>query len=550
MNHQISSISKTMAAKFGLSLNTDIANKCKIWAKSSAALMVAATISTPALAVVAISDGFGDADLNNNGIALEDVDVSVQGGVGSTTYIPGRVFVDGMSSEPTNMEIDSVLDASDTGVRWLQMRGWSDGPTTLPNAGNSKPTLRIVDDSAGAMLETQAPGSGGLGITAIDDGNAMSWESRGGGASAAAFFGQNIALGSVVGDEVKVSFDFRMWRDAPNTNSGADGDNEADFGELRFGLYQDTDGQLANGDVNPFAGRQVDSEGLPLPDPNTQFVPAVWGQEEGMFDGTLTGTQGTGDDVGTNGDNGWQASVFFGDALFDDGGGTRIREEMQSDRILQGGDVQTIAQPENIAMGGPFDPPEFDFVNLDLDGVFTIELSLTRATEVTAGDTIAAELILTDKNTLETWSLSGQDDLVSGLDLAGINSESWDYFALRNASSGGGEFDFILDNFAVEVNGSNEGDYIPTGLDGDFNDDGTVDAADYTVYRDNLGLSDAALNGNGTGSGTVSLADYNLWVSSYGTSSSSSAASSVPEPTSLLLLGVAGALFTLKRRDQ
>lgn len=548
MNHQISSISKTMAAKFGLSLNTDIASKCKIWAKSSAALMVAATISTPALAVVAISDGFGDADLNNNGIALEDVDVSVQGGVGSTTYIPGRVFVDGMSSEPTNMEIDSVLDASDTGVRWLQMRGWSDGPTTLPNAGNSKPTLRIVDDSAGAMLETQAPGSGGLGITAIDDGNAMSWESRGGGASAAAFFDQNIALGSVVGDEVKVSFDFRMWRDAPNTNSGADSNNEADFGELRFGLYQDTDGQLANGDANPFAGRQVDSEGLPLPDPSTQFVPAVWGQEEGMFDGTLTGTQGTGDDVGSNGDAGWQASVIFGDSFLDNGGEVRIREELQSDRILQGGDVQTIAQPENIAMGGPFDPPEFNFVNLDMDGVYTIALSLKRATEVDPADTIEATLILTDKVTLETWSISGQDNLGGVGDLIGINSDSWDYFALRNASSGGGEYDFLLDNFTVEVNGSNEGDYLPTGLDGDFNDDGTVDAADYTVYRDNLGLSDAALNGNGTGGGTVVSADYTLWVNNYGATSSSSSASSVPEPSSFLLLLVAGTLISIKNR--
>ena len=51
----------------------------------------------------------------------------------------------------------------------------------------------------------------------------------------------------------------------------------------------------------------------------------------------------------------------------------------------------------------------------------------------------------------------------------------------------------------------------PAGIGGDFNYDGTVDAADYTLWKDNLGLASSALNGNGSGAATVVQADYLLW---------------------------------------
>ncbi len=91
---------------------------------------------------------------------------------------------------------------------------------------------------------------------------------------------------------------------------------------------------------------------------------------------------------------------------------------------------------------------------------------------------------------------------------------------------------------------------VTAGLDGDYNDDGIVDAADYTVWRDNLGLSDAALNGNGSGdaSGLVVAADYSHWSGNYGASSSTSEASSVPEPSTTLLMLVATSLMPLHRR--
>lgn len=85
---------------------------------------------------------------------------------------------------------------------------------------------------------------------------------------------------------------------------------------------------------------------------------------------------------------------------------------------------------------------------------------------------------------------------------------------------------------------------------GDYNDDGVVDTADYTVWRDNLGLS-ILLPGDST-PGTVSQADYAVWKSNYGASVStgagSSSSTSVPEPCAVVValigaLGIAGRRF-------
>ena len=77
----------------------------------------------------------------------------------------------------------------------------------------------------------------------------------------------------------------------------------------------------------------------------------------------------------------------------------------------------------------------------------------------------------------------------------------------------------------------------PDGIEGDFNYDGTVDAADYTRWKDNLGLSASALNGNGSGAATVVQADHLLWKTNFGLSAAtgSEGATVVPEPTTLLL---------------
>ena len=83
-------------------------------------------------------------------------------------------------------------------------------------------------------------------------------------------------------------------------------------------------------------------------------------------------------------------------------------------------------------------------------------------------------------------------------------------------------------------------------LAGDYNFDGVVDAADYTVWRNSLGSTGTGLVADGDGNGTVGPEDYTIWASSYGNTSSTSASSSqaIPEPTCMLLLCL-GALSML-----
>ncbi len=74
------------------------------------------------------------------------------------------------------------------------------------------------------------------------------------------------------------------------------------------------------------------------------------------------------------------------------------------------------------------------------------------------------------------------------------------------------------------------------GLPGDYNGNGLVDAVDYTLWRDNLGLDSSVLGGNGSGAASVVQADYDLWKSHFGESvASRSEVDPIPEPASLLL---------------
>jgi PEP-CTERM motif-containing protein len=91
----------------------------------------------------------------------------------------------------------------------------------------------------------------------------------------------------------------------------------------------------------------------------------------------------------------------------------------------------------------------------------------------------------------------------------------------------------------------------PAGLPGDFNADQAVNAADFIVWRKNLGAADeTALNGNGNGTNGVDEGDYSLWRTNFGRTpagSSASALGAVPEPSSLALVAV-GVIVSLAFR--
>lgn len=100
--------------------------------------------------------------------------------------------------------------------------------------------------------------------------------------------------------------------------------------------------------------------------------------------------------------------------------------------------------------------------------------------------------------------------------------------------------------FGIEYGGTAALDLfaLVESLNGDYNGDGSVDAADYTVWRDNYGAtSGPGLAADGNGDMQVNGADYLLWQQHFGESVSSSAANptlTVPEPSAGLM-----ALFAL-----
>ena len=84
--------------------------------------------------------------------------------------------------------------------------------------------------------------------------------------------------------------------------------------------------------------------------------------------------------------------------------------------------------------------------------------------------------------------------------------------AARIFNDTGESIDFEAYVIESEVGALNPGEAV-----GDYNEDGSVDAKDYAVWRDTLGDSVASGSGaDGNGNGTIDTEDYALWKSNFG----------------------------------
>jgi hypothetical protein len=87
---------------------------------------------------------------------------------------------------------------------------------------------------------------------------------------------------------------------------------------------------------------------------------------------------------------------------------------------------------------------------------------------------------------------------------------------------------------------------------GDYNNNGIVDAADYTLWRNNMnGPSTALQNRNPLNSGNINAGDYTFWKQRFGATSGAGAGSlSVPEPATCWLLAVVLGFMIARRGDR
>lgn len=185
-------------------------------------------------------------------------------------------------------------------------------------------------------------------------------------------------------------------------------------------------------------------------------------------------------------------------------------------------------------------------------GAFTVNNDVTFAT----GSRLKIELAgsAADKIVVQDLELSAVEQLEISVS-APLSGDSWliaQYSGARN-----GEFDAVTPGYFVDyaVPGAV---YLRLAVPGDYNADGAVDAADYTLWRNFFGQSGANLPADGTGpasvpDGTVDMLDYALWKSHFGESVTAGSAArgpetAVPEPMAGSSVVIALALGRCRRR--
>ncbi|TWT36454.1 hypothetical protein KOR34_13600 [Posidoniimonas corsicana] len=272
-------------------------------------------------------------------------------------------------------------------------------------------------------------------------------------------------------------------------------------------------------------------------------------------------------------------------------------EGQANDQIISEVNLESslsIAAGESIAIGSPYDAfspseigqvePTFDFTySVEGVGVFPGEVEFSQRNNVVlVVDQATGEATLENQsefdvsidsylvqsptgvldsgnwsrlaNTVGGWAASpgtstriGEAHL-EGATLLSANGGSLSLGSAVNAGSLTDESDLLF-QFSIAADGAVPGRSLVGGvlfgpaaivpdLPGDFNSDGSVDAADYTVWRDGLGV-------------TYQQSDYDVWRSNYGQTAASglaAAAQAAPEPGVSGLLAVSTLFAGASRR--
>ncbi|MEO1497051.1 MAG: PEP-CTERM sorting domain-containing protein [Planctomycetota bacterium] len=353
-----------------------------------------------------IFDDFSDGDRNNDGVVdIYDTDFNLSDTLNDPTD-DDELNNDRGLIEVTGPEAGATPQS---GMIWSASRGF-----TSSNTGDPKFNLKIFDDSVGrtdtvaAVTETNSQVHG--------NGYALLAEAKGGGSSMIGAFGESITVGPRPGDKVVISMDWRFMRLSGNPTGAPNP------GEMRWGLFQDTDGELGQ---TGSGGRNGD--------------PAVWGVDDGFWRSDDSG-------VGAEGDRGIYTRLPLGPSA--DPTSARINWEYNlrgingtsnNGRLLEGsgvsndagsgGDVGTVASPSGDGPGGSVAALGAHELSMEIvrmpDGLLQV------ASFVDGLEILRDEIKPTD----------------TGFGVIGPPAESFDYVAFRNSS---GDYDFAIDNVLVQ----------------------------------------------------------------------------------------------------
>ena len=94
--------------------------------------------------------------------------------------------------------------------------------------------------------------------------------------------------------------------------------------------------------------------------------------------------------------------------------------------------------------------------------------------------------------------------------------------------------------------------FLDNRLEGDFDSNGVVDAADYVVWRRSMGKLGTGLAADANRDNSVTAADYDIWRANFGRTSGAGASVSaaVPEPAAVTLLLIAALAFPKRQLNR
>lgn len=350
-------------------------------------------------------------------------------------------------------------------------------------------------------------------------------------------------------------------------------DGFTNTGELSAGTgnleLRDNAPFLFHGTVSATNGRQVFANGFEL-----EFEPA---STLALTGSSYRSTHAT--DIGGTVTTGAGTSTLQigGTATFENGSSTTLIGDLQLDNAatrIDGGAtfsgagalINIAGRPLTLADGADVD------VLLQNEGTLVLGASAGQTQgldfEQSSTGTWDLELGGTGLSDYDRMTLTGIASLGGTLALSLIDGyvpTSGDpAFTILSASSVGGTFDTVLQPagmptglfFDVVYNAANVQLMVIDQLLGDYNQNGIVDAADYTEWRDTLGNAVTAFTGaDGDGDGMIDNDDYVVWKDNFGAMAASGATGSVsadapvPEPQAyqLLLLAIVAIVPKIRR---